>query len=229
MLLALMTCTVHFPAAGAVDQDIVSLEQDTAYSPKDTVYFYDSWQQMLINQPAAMYADPDVEVYSISEIYIRDDIKMLDDIIQNQHIALSIGDSIWLINSEYLKKNFEVQYNNIQRYNPVFFTDKAAFMCAYSLVTLKELINGSIEKDAGEATIAYYYIDFKNRKVERVNHKYLSKLLEDYHDLKMRYEGMKDYKKPHIIEEFLFQYIDRASEDILRPSIPDLIAASQGN
>ena len=94
-------------------------------------------------------------------------------------------------------------------------------------MSLRELINGSTEKDAGEATKAYYFIDFKNRKVERVNHKYLSKLLEDYHDLKMRYEGMKDYKKPHIIEEFLFQYIGRVSEDIMRPTIPKLIAASQ--
>ena len=43
----------------------------------------------------------------------------------------------------------------------------------------------------------------------------------------MKIKPLKDYKKPHIIEEFLFQYIGRVSEDIMRPTIPELIAASQ--
>ena len=39
----------------------------------------------------------------------------------------------------------------------------------------------------------------------------------------------EEYKKPHVIQEFLFRYIDRASEDVTRPSIPDLSAAWPDN
>ncbi len=58
--------------------------------------------------------------------------------------------------------------------------------------------------------------------MKRVTHEYLSELLEDYPDLQMRYEGMKDYKKREIIEDYFFKYIDRATEDIMRPYILDL-------
>ena len=69
----------------------------------------------------------------------------------------------------------------------------------------------------------YYYIDFLNRKVLRVTPKVLSGLLEDYHDLQMRYEGMKDYKKSEIIEDYFLKFIERASNDIMRPYILDLV------
>ena len=226
MVLVLMLCSAN-GAGAAIDEDVLGLETDSVSHLNDTVYFYDSWQHMLEKQPAMMFAYPDAEVYSIEEIYIRADLDSINDIIENLYIALSVGDSIWLINSDYLKRNFKVDYNNIQRYNPLFFTNKAAFMCTYAPVTLQELIDGEI--DDGQETVAYYYIDFMNRKVERVTHKYMSRLLEDYHDLKMRYEGMKDFKKPYVIEDYLFMYIDRASEDFMRPSIPELITATPNN
>ena len=71
--------------------------------------------------------------------------------------------------------------------------------------------------------LEYYYIDFVNREVLRVTPKVLSDLLEDYHDLQMRYEGMKDYKKSEIIEDYFFKYIDRAVNDVMRPSVLDLM------
>lgn len=230
MALALMMCPVSHLAAQEIGQEAASLlDPDTVATRNDTVYFYDTWQQMFNMQPAAMFTTPDAEVYSISEIYIRSDRDSLNDIIQNLHIALSVSDSIWLVNCDYLKKQFKVDYKDIQRYNPVFFSDKAAFFMAYTALTLKDLLNGDIDDTSYQSTVAYYYIDFKNRKIDRVTHKYMSKLLADYHDLQMRYEGMKDYKKPHVIQEFLFRYIDRASEDVTRPSIPDLIAAWPDN
>jgi hypothetical protein len=56
-----------------------------------------------------------------------------------------------------------------------------------------------------------------------VTHSYLSELLSEYHDLQMRYEGMKDYKKREIIEDYFYKFIDRATEDIMRPYILDLV------
>ena len=59
--------------------------------------------------------------------------------------------------------------------------------------------------------------------MRKVNHSYLSELLEDYHDLQMRYEGMKDYKKQYIIEDYFFKYIDRATGDVMHPYILELV------
>ena len=39
----------------------------------------------------------------------------------------------------------------------------------------------------------------------------------------MRYEGMKDYKKHEVIEDYFLKYIERASSDVLRPSVLDLV------
>ena len=72
-------------------------------------------------------------------------------------------------------------------------------------------------------TADFYYFDFVNRRVIKITPESLTGLLEDYHDLQMRYEGMKDYKKRYIIEDYFYKYIDRASEDILRPYIVDLV------
>ena len=47
---------------------------------------------------------------------------------------------------------------------------------------------------------------------------------EDYHDLQVRYEGMKDYKKPEIIEDYFYKYIDRVTGDFMKPYILDLVA-----
>jgi hypothetical protein len=71
--------------------------------------------------------------------------------------------------------------------------------------------------------MSYYYIDFLNHRVKRVTHSYLSELLTDYHDLKVRYEGMKDYKKQYVIEDYFYKYIDRASDDVMHPYILDLV------
>ena len=59
--------------------------------------------------------------------------------------------------------------------------------------------------------------------MRKVTYRYLSELLEDYHDLQMRFEGMKDYKKRYMVEEFFFNYIERATDDVLRPYILDLV------
>ena len=75
----------------------------------------------------------------------------------------------------------------------------------------------------------FYYIDFLQKKVLRINHSALSGLLEDYHDLQMRYEGMKDYKKSYVIEDFFYRYIDRVAADPMRPYILDLVPSVNDN
>ena len=45
-------------------------------------------------------------------------------------MALSQGDSIWLINSKYLKKNFKGDVKGLDGFIPVFFNDRVAFIMA---------------------------------------------------------------------------------------------------
>ena len=210
-LVILAMCSLHSFAA------------DTAQ--RDTVYFYDSWEQMLYMQPSAMLIDPfivPVTPYEV-EIFVGDDD--IDEMIIKEHIAVSLGDSTWLMSSVYLNKEFKGNAYHLSGFVPVYFNEKVAFITYYGKLSVKDILFGLSVGESGDENynIDYYYIDFSNRRLERVNSSYLSQLLEDYHDLQMRYEGMKDYKKRYIIDDYFFKFIDRASEDFMRPYILDLV------
>ena len=105
----------------------------------------------------------------------------------------------------------------------MFFNDKVVYLTANGPVTVKEVLFGNTADGFTTPSMSYYYIDFLNHRVKRVTHSYLSELLEDYHDLQMRYEGMKNNKDKRIIEDYFYKYIDRATDDIMRPFIVDLV------
>ena len=210
MALVVAMCSLH---CGAVEPE-----------DHDTAYFYNTWQQMLDGRPVSMYVDPYIVMVDGSpfSVYFKGGIKV-NETIKKQHIALSIGDSIWMINDEYIRECFKGDAKNIRRFSPLYFNDKVAYLISSASVSLTESLLGSSYEGVALDVPAIYYIDFTNRRVEELTSDYLSKLLEDYPDLKMRYEGMKDYKKQYIIEDFFFQYVDRATEDIMRPYIVDLM------
>ena len=211
MLLVLTMCSLRCAAKAPTAQH-------------DTIYFYDTWQQMLDIQPVAFYIDPMIEVYSAYEIYFIAYNANVTNAIKNKYLAISVGDSTWLVNSRYLNKVFKGDADHFSGYIPVFFNEKVAYITYHANLSMKDILCGVSVGENGEYLFQmdYFYIDFLNHRVERVTPTYLSKLLEDYPDLKMRYEGMKDYKKRYMIEEFFLKYVDRASEDFMRPFIVDL-------
>ena len=185
----------------------------------DTVYFYQSWEQMLYMEPAAMLVNPLIFAPSIFDVTIMSDDALVNERInQDDFIALTLGDSIWLAKAEYFGDHFKGDVMSFGGLVPIFFNEKVAYLMYPGKATVKELFSGEDEE-----VLEYYYIDFGQKRVKRVTSSYLSHLLEDYHDLQMRYEGMKDYKKRYMIEEFFLKYVDRASEDFLRPDILDLV------
>ena len=193
-----------------------------ANEPRDTVYFYDTWQQMLEMSPSAMIVSPIIEVENPYEVDIyttQDDYRLYN------HLAATIGDSIWLVSTSYLQSHFEGDSEKPCGgrflYVPLFFNEKVAYLMAPTY-GIKEILFGPIEVTSSN-DVDYYYFDFKNRELRKVSSSVLSDLLEDYHDLQMRYEGMKDYKKKYMIEEFFMKYVDRASQDFMRPYIVDLV------
>lgn len=209
MALTLAVCSLHCAAADS--------------APKDTIYMYDTWQQMLDMTPESMLVNPLIDVFSPYSIRFSAYNGKISDEIKKKHIAISMGDSIWLVNSAYLNKRFEhddVKY--LLDYVPLFFNDKVAYIIYYSNLTATDVFEGLPPQK--HYKVDYYYIDFLNHQIRRVTPEYLIQLLGSYHDLQMRYEGMKDYRKREIIEEYFLQYVDRASEDIMRPYIVDLVS-----
>lgn len=191
--------------------------------PRDTIYFYQSWQQMLDMSPAAMIVDPMIVEISPAELGIDSGFDEINDRIVDEYIALSAYDSIWFINSDYLRREFSGDVKNVHGFAQLYFNDKTAFLVASAPLGLKDILMGNDSDGYTSSSTDYYYIDFRKKRVERVTSGYLSELLDDYHDLLMRYEGMRDYKKSNIIKDYFFKYIDRATDDIMRPYIVDLV------
>ncbi len=191
--------------------------------PNDTIYFYKTWQQMLDNQPSAYLVNPIIFAQTPYEIYIETGYEDTNEAIETGYLALSQGDSIWLMNSKFIKKYFKGDVKGLSGYIPVFFNDKVAYLTANGPLRAKDILFGNNVDGVTSYSQAFYYIDFQNHMVKHVTHTYLSELLEEYHDLQMRYEGMKNYKKQEIIEDYFYKYIDRATEDIMRPYILDLV------
>ena len=185
--------------------------------PHDTIYYYSTWEQMYDLTPRLQIVDPYIEQVSPIELHFYVSAEQADAVSEEDNIAVSLGDSVMLINAAYLRKNFKGDANRLSGCVPVFFNDKVAYAVYTADPSVKEILFGSSEYD--DLILDYYYIDFQNHQVKRVTSSVLSSLLEDYHDLKMRYEGMKDYKKRPIIEYFFLKYIERASQDLQRPSI----------
>ena len=202
---------------------LCSLHSAAEETPNDTVYFYDTWQQMLYMEPMGMAVNPPLYAITPYEVYFDSGDIELDQLMEKQHLAISIGDSIWLISSHILKEHFKGDVKNLSGFVPVFFNEKVAYL-TYNSVSLKDILFGNYyQEDENRYRMDFYYIDFINRVVKKVTPSYLSELLEDYHNLQMRYEGMKDYKKQHIIQDYFYKFVDQATQDFMRPYILDLV------
>ena len=199
--------------------------------PHDTVYLYKSWRNVFDMEPFVYLPGPKlVNVTADTPYKVYIDIWNGNTFGGNKYInscvAATLGDSIWLINAEYLKRNFSGDVKHLSGFAPLFFNEKCAYFMYVGYgdnLNVVEQLFGSIDDIDYNERFDYYYIDFEHLQVLKVTPAVLSGLLENYHDLKMRYEGMKDYKKQYIIEEFFFRFIDRATQDVMHPYILDLM------
>lgn len=199
-----------------------TLQAATEAVPHDTVYFYDTWAQMLYRDPAAMIVDPFIEEQIPCQVFFFTNDEKINKMIQEDHMAASVGDSIWFVSSHYLDEHFKGGERMVG-FVPVFFNEKVAFVTYTGRLSVKDILFGGGDDYEYSYSIDLYYLDFMGHRVEKVTHEYLSELLEDYHDLQVRYEGMKDYKKRYIIEDYFYKYIERATQDIMRPYLLDLV------
>ena len=193
------------------------------YGLRDTVYLYNTWEQMFEKTPVSMLVDPYIDAVTPYEIYLT---PKNGTALNRKHLAATLGDSIWLINTDYFKGSFKGDVENLRGFVPVFFNEKVAYFMYVGYgenLGVKDLLFGNLDNVDYSEKCDFYYIDFFNRKVLKVNSDVLSGLLNDYHDLQMRYEGMKDYKKKSVIQDYFYRFIDSATDDIMRPYILDLV------
>ena len=167
----------------------------------DTVNFFDSWSQIFELNPVATVKRPIITNESPYEMTfaIKDDKNKLVYI--KDHLAVSLNDSIWAINSKYLQREFKGDAKMLKNFVPLYFNEKLAY-------------------------VIYSYpwdIDFEKRRVSKVTAKVLKELLSVYPDLLKRYESMRNYNSPVMIEEYFMEFIQRATDDEMKPYILDLV------
>ena len=210
------TCVKHLLLVLLFLGSLPAMAQDETVV--DTVYFYASWKQVFNLQPDTMIVGPMVDVYSSFEIYIESADKEVNNKIKNEYVAATLGDSIWLINSQYLKDNFKGDSKKLHGYVPLYFNDKVAYAVG------EDYFYAEIAGVGYNVLATHnYYIDFVQHKVTKLDAKALSALLADYPDLRMRYDGLKNNDRSSILNDYFDRYIDRANNDALRPYIIDLV------
>lgn len=208
---------------------IVATQLQAVPLQQDTVYLYNTWASVFDMTPNAMLLMPHIEIYTPYDIEISSDDDDIDRQLRKSTLAATIGDSIWLINSQYLRKNFKGDSKRFEDYVPLFFNDKVAFVQYLGHSTGKQLLGGLLgdselfDNDPFTDEPEYYHINFATMRVERVTSKYLSSLLTDYRDLLTRYESMKDYKERYMINDFFLQWVERMTIDPVHPFILDQI------
>ncbi|MBP5687240.1 MAG: hypothetical protein J6X22_01180 [Muribaculaceae bacterium] len=205
----------------------------------DTLMVYNSWQSVFYTGPDTMAINPNIEISSPFQYKFKPtekDRKPLSKMIEKQSVAVAIGDSVWLVNSKYLKDSLQGGYNKYFRdYLPLYFSEKIVFFqylpteIEYLDVEIDNFENlqyyvgvgrsSLLEYPGGVADVAHFVIDLENKTVFLVDKNYLLYLLERYPDMKRRFEMMAGQNEFYLINEFFWDYVDRISRDPYAPNI----------
>ncbi|MCQ2291235.1 MAG: hypothetical protein MJZ63_08200 [Muribaculaceae bacterium] len=171
----------------------------------DTVYIYHDWKAVLSHSPVAAYSGQIVYQNDELETVIFTPDPEPQFVIDNQALAVCVGDSLWLASANYLNTHFKQQRKWFRNYMPLYFTEKIAFVQFWN--------------DDPEKTFIYdfhpsfFIIDFVGKQLVELNYKVLTSLLARYPDLQCRYLGMKKFKERDVVDFFFMQYIDRLNKD----------------
>ncbi len=206
----------------------------------DTLMVYNSWKSVFYTGHDTVAINPNVEIYSPFQYKFKPtekDRKSLSKMIEKQSVAVAIGDSVWLVNSKYLKDSLAGSYNKyFHDFLPLYFSEKIAFFqylpteIDYLGVEIDNFEglqyyvgvgrSSVLEYPSGIIDVAHFVIDLENKMVFLVDKNYLLLLLERYPDMKRRFEMMQGQNEFYLINEFFWDYVDRISQD---PYAPDIV------
>ncbi len=205
----------------------------------DTLMVYNSWKSVFYTGHDTVAINPNLEIYSPFQYKFKPtekNRKPLSKMVEKQSVAVAIGDTVWLVNSKYLRDSLQGSYNKYLRdYLPLYFSEKIAFF--QYLPTEIEYLDAEIdnfenlqyyvgvgrssvlEYPNGVADVAHFVIDLEHHAVFLVDKNYLLYLLERYPDMKRRFEMMEGQNEFYLINEFFWDYVDRISNDPYAPNI----------
>ncbi len=206
----------------------------------DTLNVYNSWKSLYFTGPDTVAINPNIEVYSPFKFKFKPtekDNKALKKMIEKQSAVVSIADSVWFVNSHYLKDNFVGTYNKyLEEYMPLYFNEKIMFFqflpteISYLYTEVDDFEGLSYYTGVGEealydteyyglVAVPHFLIDLDNKAVFLVDKELLLLLLEQYPDMKRRYEMMGDQDELYMVNQFFWDYVKRLSSD---PSVAPL-------
>lgn len=199
----------------------------------DTLMVYNSWKSVFLDGPDTVAINPNVEIYSPFQYKFKPtekDRKPLSKMIDKQAVAVAIGDSVWLVNSKYLRDSLAGPYNKyFEDYLPLYFNEKIIFF-QYLATEISYLIaeidnfdgleyyvgvgrSSVLDFGAGVADVVHFVIDIDSKTVYLVDRDYLLFLLERYPDMKRRFEMMQGQNEFYLINQFFWDYVDRLDRE----------------
>jgi hypothetical protein len=198
----------------------------------DTLWVYNSWEAVMYCQPDTFAVNPNIEINSPFNIKFKPtekDSKPLRKMIEKESMVVSIGDSVWMINSHFINNSLKGYYNGFfENYLPLYFNDKIAFIqylpteISYLPIQIEnfEGVTAGVGKygiynagDYGYVAVPHFMIDLTSRQIILIDRSYLLVLLEQYPDMKRRYEMMEDQNEFYMINQFFWDYVDRLSRE----------------
>ena len=180
---------------------------------QDSLYVYNSWEAMFDGIADTIVMNPDFNVYTRYTVEFSPTEKDLRKWVKDYAVAVAIGDSLWYINSKWIKKNFTGDFGKMSHYVPLYFTAKVAFVQWASTNRLWSLFIGDEAIEPDEEDGQLYVFDFENLTLEKVDAEKLISLLEIYPDLQRRYKMMRDYDKVYMVNDYFLQYVERIGGD----------------
>lgn len=195
----------------------------------DSVWVYNSWESIMEQWPDTLLINPDIEVWTPYDLEFKTRSKATNRMLEEQTVALAVGDTTWLVNTKLLQdQGYNGDIKKMDDYAPLYFNAKLAFIqCVPTHTSSGMALLGALlgdpelfSDDPWENPADFFWIDFENKRIDKIDHKKMSQLLSIYPDLLRRYEQMRDYKKRYIIQSFFFDFIERADRD---PGYPYLL------
>ena len=212
-------------------------DEETERESQDTVMVYNSWRAIFEGVADTVLINPDFVIRSPYDYEFQSNVKgdkATKKMLKERTVALAIGDSVWLLNTDYLKQHFKGDVKQLKRYVPMYFSGKIVFVqhrvtsLNFGQQVLAGLAGGLIGLDLFDSTDDYsipapfFILDFGGRMVYKVDHNLLLELLDDYRDLRRRYEQMRDWRETYMINQFFLDYVQRIDDDPLYPWLEDL-------
>ena len=208
----------------------------SGFAQEKMAVFY-NWHNISYNTPDTVVYDVGISIrspYCVSLKPYNGKDKKLKKLLNDKALAISVNDSVWFVNTSYLKKHYSgVALPFMSHYAPLYFNDKIIYTQYTNdidnsfLYQLSEYVNtgmGTVEALKFLTSYGFnlenayiFTISPKTKTVDVVNDACMSKLLEPYLDLRRRYESMYFYAEPFVINYYFLEYIDRIADD---PSVP---------